>query len=158
MEWQHAAQDRPKDTTLWHVVQEEDVRLSVLAVELEAAQKEIVEARKKLQADIDVALETSAANEKLRAELLAREGQLDKHEEALKEWRATIKADVGAQVAEQEAILQVCRSSALAILHLYILAQQALKGLPKICSTVSECGGTMSNNNLKKTGVVGYVA
>jgi hypothetical protein len=120
MEWQHATQVRTKVKKLW---QEEDVRLSVLAVELEAAQKEIVEARKKLQADVDVALETSAANEKLRAELLARERQLDKHEEALKEWRATIKADVGAQVAEQEAILQVCGSSALAILRVYVLAQ-----------------------------------
>lgn len=80
----------------------------MLAVEMEAAQKDLTEARRKLQADIDVALDTSNANERLRAELVAREGQLDEHEAALREWRATIKADVASQVAEQEAILQVC--------------------------------------------------
>lgn len=83
------------------------MRLSVLATELEAAGKELDEGRRALQADVDVALATRDANERLRAELAAREAALDGHEAALKEWRGAIKAEVGEQVAAQEAALQV---------------------------------------------------
>lgn len=88
-------------------MQEEEERLQELAAELDATAKELADGRAKLQADLDIALRTSEANDTLKAELVQREGQLDAHESQLKEWRQSIKEDVAAQVAEQEAVLQV---------------------------------------------------
>jgi uncharacterized protein (DUF3084 family) len=91
-------------------VQAEDRRLAALSAELEATSKELNAGRRRLKADLDIALETSKANDATRSELAARERDLDAHESRLKEWRETTKADVAKQVAEQERKLQVCYS------------------------------------------------
>ena len=90
------------------LLQAEDRRLAALSAELEATSKELNAGRKRLKADLDVALETSKANDATRSELAARERDVDLHEARLKEWRESTKADVAKQVSDQERKLQVC--------------------------------------------------
>ena len=89
------------------LLQAEDRRLAALSAELEATSKELNAGRKRLKADLDVALETSKANDATRSELAARERDVDLHEARLKEWRESTKADVAKQVSDQERKLQV---------------------------------------------------
>lgn len=90
------------------LLQAEDRRLAALSAELEATSKELNAGRRRLKADLDVALETSKANDATRSELAAREHELDAHEARLKDWRESTKADVAKQVSDQERKLQVC--------------------------------------------------
>lgn len=89
-------------------MQAEDRRLAALAAELEATSKELNAGRARLKADLDVALETSKANDATRTELVELQRNLDAHEARLKDWREGMKADVAKQVADQEKVLQVC--------------------------------------------------
>lgn len=89
------------------LLQAEDRRLAALSAELEATSKDLNSGRRRLKADLDIALDTSKANDATRSELAAREQELNAHEARLKEWREATKADVAKQVADQERKLQV---------------------------------------------------